>query len=744
MAESAMRHEATVPEWGARALETGTLSDPFGLLGPHKHDRQVELRTYQPNANKVEAIARDSGKLLAQLHPNRDCPSLFVGTLAEETDYKLRIHWQDSVQETEDPYAFGLLLGDMDLHLIAEGRHYEVNRTLGAHVTTINGVQGTRFAVWAPNAVRVSVVGDFNQWDGRRHAMRSRGASGVWEIFIPRVNAGMTYKYEILGRDGVLPLKADPVAWQAEAAPGTASIVPEHEDFQWTDALWMAERGERQSHHAPISIYEVHALSWRRREEDQNRPLNWDELGDELIPYVQQLGFTHIELLPITAHPFTGSWGYQPIGLFAPIAECGDPRQFARFVDRCHQANIGVITDWVPAHFPTDAHGLMRFDGSPLYEHEDVREGYHQDWNTFIYNLGRNEVRGFLLANALHWLETYHIDGLRVDAVASMLYRDYSRKDGEWIPNIYGGRENLESIDFLRHLNGIVAERVPGAMVIAEESTAWPGVTHPTEEGGLGFAFKWNMGWMHDTLDYFSQDPLYRSYHHDKLTFGLQYAFSERYLLPLSHDEVVHGKASLLGKMPGDRWQQFANLRSYYGFMWGHPGKKLLFMGDEIAQVQEWNHDAQLDWRALQDSLHLGVQRLITDLNRLYAEQPALHNADCDSIGFTWLIGDDRANSVFAFYRSGVEESTPPVLVVCNFTPLPRENYRIGVPRIGHWREAVNSDAEYYGGGNLGNSGGLNAEASPAHGQAFSVSATLPPLATVVFVYDEGEGQFKQ
>jgi len=725
------------PQWGARALDSGTLSDPFSLLGPHRADQTIEIRTYQPNAQRVYAVTVDSGEVITELYPSEASPNVFVGVLPEAQEYKLRIDWGEALQETEDPYAFGLLLGDMDLHLIGEGRHYQVNRTLGAHVMTIDQVRGTRFAVWAPNAQRVSVVGDFNLWDGRRHPMRLRGLSGIWEIFIPQVEAGAYYKYEILGPNGLLPLKSDPVGWQAEAAPGNASIVPEPEPFEWHDEHWMHTRHERHSHHAPISIYEVHAMSWRRRDDDYHRPFNWDELADELIPYVQEMNFTHIELLPITAHPYSGSWGYQPIGMFAPIAECGTPRQFARFVDRCHQAGIGVITDWVPAHFPADVHGLARFDGTALYEHEDLREGFHQDWNTFIYNLGRNEVRGFLLANALHWLETYHIDGLRVDAVASMLYRDYSREPGEWVPNIYGGRENLESIEFLRHLNCIVAERVPGAVMIAEESTAWPGVTHDIEEGGLGFSFKWNMGWMHDTLRYISQDPIYRSHHHGQMTFGLLYAFSEHFVLPLSHDEVVHGKGSMLGKMPGDRWQQFANLRSYYGFMWGHPGKKLLFMGGEIGQLQEWNENEQVAWEALSDSFHLGVQRWLGDLNRLYRQQPALHSGDCDSAGFNWLVGDDRNNSVFAFCRNGVEESMPPVLVVSNFTPVPRHNYRVGVPRVGHWREALNSDAECYGGSNLGNNGGVQAQYEPHHGQAFSVELTVPPLATVLFVYDE-------
>lgn len=740
MAEYAMRStEAGVAEADVEALDRATVGNPFSILGPHAKGNTIQLCSYQPGARRVEAVSADSGRILASLEPVSESCNLFVGTLNDDVDYRLRIDWGDDVQETEDPYSFGPLLGDVDLHLIGEGKHYQVNRALGAHFTTIDNISGVRFAVWAPNARRVSVVGEFNGWDGRRHPMRARGSSGVWELFVPRLQPGTCYKYEILGSDGVLPLKADPVAWQAEAAPGDASIVPQPDEFEWSDEHWMSSRHERQSHQAPISIYEVHVQSWRRREDESNRNLSWDELAQELIPYVLEQGFTHIELLPVTAHPFGGSWGYQPVGLFAPLPECGNPQAFARFVDRCHGAGIGVITDWVPAHFPTDPHGLMRFDGTALYEHQDAREGFHQDWNTLIYNLGRNEVRGFLLANALHWLETYHIDGLRVDAVASMLYRDYSRQPGEWIPNCYGGRENLEAIGFLRHLNCIVAERVPGAIVIAEESTAWPGVSHPIDEGGLGFSFKWNMGWMHDSLDYIQKDPIYRPYHHRNLTFALHYAFSERFVLPISHDEVVHGKGSMIGKMPGDPWQKFANLRSYYGFMWAHPGKKLLFMGSEIAQYSEWNHNAQVDWPALQNPFHQGVQNLIRDLNRLYREQPALHCADCDSTGFTWLIADDATNSVFAFYRSGVDDAMPPVLVVCNFTPIPREHYRVGVPRIGKWREALNSDAECYGGSNLGNDGEVTAHATPSHGQAFSLELMLPPLSTLYFVHDDRE-----
>ena len=740
MAESTALHQFVKRETQLRALEAGTLSNPFQVLGPERLGEDTWLRSYQPNALKVEAISPKSGAVLANLQPAYKGSGVWIGKIPGGAAYRLRIQWPDAMQEIEDPYRFGPLLGDVDIHLLAEGRHYELNRCLGAQPMVIDGCAGVRFAVWAPNARRVSVLGDFNHWDSHRHPMRPRESCGIWELFIPGVKTGHYYKYEVLGKDGLLPLKADPVGWQSEAPPGNASIVADHKPVQWQDDAWMAQRSERQSHRAPVSIYELHGLSWRRLQQEGNRSLTWDELGDELIPYVKRLGFTHIELLPVTAHPFRGSWGYQPIGLFAPYAEAGEPKAFARFIERCHQAELGVIVDWVPAHFPTDPHGLMRFDGTALYEHEDIREGFQQDWNTLIYNLGRTEVHEFLIASALHWLEVYHIDGLRVDAVASMLYRDYSRKEGEWIPNQYGGRENLESIDFIRHLNSIVAQRCPGAMIIAEESTAWPGVSHPIEEGGLGFSFKWNMGWMNDSLSYIRQDPVHRAWHHDKITFGLHYAFSERFVLPLSHDEVVHGKGSMLGKMPGDRWQRFANLRSYYGFMWAHPGKKLLFMGGEIAQISEWNHDAEVEWPLLDDPLHSGVQLLIGDLNSLYRNTPALHLADCDSTGFTWLIGDDKNNSVFTFYRSGLKESTPPVLVICNFTPVPHYGYRVGAPRLGFWREALNTDAECYGGSNRGNRGGLRSVVSPCHGQSFSFDLTVPPLATVFFVFDESSG----
>jgi 1,4-alpha-glucan branching enzyme len=544
------------------------------------------------------------------------------------------------------------------------------------------------------------------------------------------VGAGTRYKYELLGPGGaLLPLKADPVARRTELPPATASVVASSEPFDWSDEVWLTERGARQAPNTPISIYEVHAGSWMHGAD--GTPPSWEQLGDRLIPYVSEMGFTHIELLPVTEHPFAGSWGYQPLSLFAPTARHGSPGDFARFVDRCHEHGLGVILDWVPAHFPTDAHGLARFDGTALYEHADPREGFHHDWNTLIYNHGRNEVVGFLIASALEWLEHFHVDGLRVDAVASMLYRDYSRRAGEWVPNIHGGRENYEAIAFLRRLNQTVAERCPGAIVVAEESTAWPGVSRAVEHGGLGFDYKWNMGWMHDTLRYIALDPIHRRYHHSDLTFGLLYAFSERFVLPISHDEVVHGKGSLLGRMPGDRWQRFANLRAYLAFMWTHPGKKLLFMGCEFGQPGEWNADAELDWGCLDDPAHQGAQRLTRDLNRLYVERPALYAADCDAAGFRWVVGDDAIDSVYAFERRGADADAR-MLCVFNMTPMVRRDYRIGVPRGGRWREAINTDAAVYGGSNLGNAGGVFAEPHPAHGHDLSLALTLPPLGALL------------
>ncbi len=726
-----MPPDGLAPESGVvDAVVSGRSGDPFAVLGPHDEPQGRTIRAFLPGAYRVEVLARDDRRLLGTLtavHP----AGFFVGRIEERCPYLLRIDWGSAVQETEDPYSFGQLLGDLDLHLIAEGTHQDLSACLGAVPMTIDNVRGVRFAVWAPNARRVSVVGDFNQWDGRRHPMRFRHGPGVWELFVPRLVVGALYKYELVARSGeVLPLKADPVARASEPPPATGSIVASAAPFHWTDEAWCRTRAARQSPDAPICAYEIHATSWVRHGQD-GRPLTWDTLADRLVPYVADMGFTHLELLPVTSHPFAGSWGYQPIGLFSPLGGLGPPEGLARLIDRCHKAGIGVLLDWVPGHFPNDAHGLVRFDGTALYEHEDPREGFHRDWNTLIYNYGRHEVRAFLIASALHWIEHYHIDGLRVDAVASMLYRDYSRQPGEWVPNIHGGRENLEAIAFLRQLNETIAERCPGAVVIAEESTAWPGVTRSAADGGLGFTYKWNMGWMHDSLHYIAREPVHRRYHHDEFTFSAVYAFSERYVLPLSHDEVVHGKRSLLGRMPGDRWQQFANLRAYLAYMWAHPGKKLLFMGGEFGQEREWNHDSELDWHLLDDSLHRGVQRLVRDLNTIYRREPSLHRLDADPAGFRWSVVDDRDQSVFAFVRTGADGDHP-VLCICNMTPVPRHGYRVGVPVPGVWRELLNSDAAVYGGSNIGNDGLAIADASGTHGLPASLTLTLPPLGTLL------------
>ncbi|WP_338473665.1 1,4-alpha-glucan branching protein GlgB [Pseudomonas sp. MS646] len=715
------------------ALVRAEHHDPFSILGPHGDGAGGQfIRAYLPGALSVHVLARDGGQELGELQLT-ETPGLFVGHFDHAQAYLLRTRWAGGEQVAEDPYSFGALLGEMDLYLFAEGNHRDLSSCLGAQLTTVDGVDGVRFAVWAPNARRVSVVGDFNVWDGRRHPMRIRYPSGVWELFIPRLGAGEAYKYEILGAHGILPLKADPVALSTRMPPDTASKVASPLKIDWQDDDWMQRRRERQLPGAPLSIYELHAGSWQCETDEAGevaRQYNWHEMAERLVPYVKDLGFTHIELMPIMEHPFGGSWGYQPLSQFAPTARFGSPDDFAAFVNACHQADIGVILDWVPAHFPTDTHGLAQFDGTALYEYGNPLEGFHQDWDTLIYNLGRTEVHGFMLASALHWLKHFHIDGLRVDAVASMLYRDYSRKAGEWVPNRHGGRENLEAIDFLRHLNDVVALEAPGALVIAEESTAWPGVSQSTQQGGLGFSYKWNMGWMHDSLHYIQQDPVYRAHHHNELSFGLVYAWSERFVLPISHDEVVHGKRSLIDKMPGDRWQKFANLRAYLSFMWGHPGKKLLFMGCEFGQWREWNHDQQLDWYLLQYPEHRGVQQLVKDLNRLYREEPALHDQDDAPQGFQWLIGDDAMNSVYAWLRWSKEGR--PVLVVANFTPVPREAYRVGVPFPGRWVELLNSDAATYAGSNYGNSGGASTEEVPSHGQALSLELNLPPLAVLI------------
>ena len=717
----------------ATAAMEGRLTDPFALLGRHDSPDGPVVRSFQPDAEKIELAARDDGRPLGRLEHFEG--GLFIGRLEEDVPYLLRIAWPGgAVQETEDPYSFGNVLGDLDLHLFSEGRHWNLADNLGAQPREMDGVEGVAFSVWAPNARRVSVVGDFNNWDGRRHPMRLRHDAGVWELFVPRIGPGTRYKFEIVGRDGSTVKKADPLARATEHPPATGSVVAPRPAFRWTDAEWMEERAARQAPDAPMSIYEVHAASWLRPSGPDSQ-LDWRGLTERLIPYVAQLGFTHIELLPIMEHPFGGSWGYQPLSQFAPSARFGTPEDFAGFVDACHREGIGVILDWVPAHFPTDAHGLATFDGTHLYEHEDPREGFHQDWNTLIYNLGRKEVSGFLLASALWWRETFHVDGLRVDAVASMLYRDYSRESAQWVPNVHGGRENLESVDFLKHLNHVVRERCPGAVTIAEESTAWPGVSAPLSEGGLGFDYKWNMGWMHDSLEYVKRDPMYRSWHHGELTFSMVYAFSEKFVLPISHDEVVHGKGSLLGKMPGDRWRQLANLRAYLAFMWGHPGKKLLFMGNELAQESEWNHDDQIPWHLLERAEHAGVQRLVGDLNRLYRDEPALHRRDADPAGFEWLVGDDAKNSVFAFIRKGAD-GDPPLAFILNMTPQPHQDYRIGLPRAGRWAEVLNSDASIYGGSNRGNEGGVVAKADPLHNQLASAGVVVPPLAAVMLRYE--------
>ena len=712
------------------ALAEGRHGDPFAMLGCHLQDDGFIIRALAPGARAINLLARESPARLGALAARHD-GVVFEGRLARAEPYRLEIDWGDATQITEDPYSFPPSLGALDLHLLAEGRHRDLGRCLGAQVMQIDGVPGTRFAVWAPNARRVSVTGDFNLWDGRRHPMRLRHEAGVWELFIPRLGPGAVYKYEILDAQGGLQLKADPVARQSEIPPRTGSIVADPATITRHSAPLRDQR--MPSDADPLTIYEVHPASWMRHYD--GRPYSWDELAARLIPYVADLGFTHIEFLPVMGHPFGGSWGYQPLSQFAPMPALGTPQDFARFVDRCHAAGLGVILDWVPAHFPSDAHGLAQFDGTALYEHADPREGFHQDWNTLIYNHGRNEVRGFLIASALFWLEHFGADGLRVDAVASMLYRDYSRAAGQWIPNIHGGRENLEAVSFLRELSEAIEARCPGALLIAEESTAWPGVSQPASQSGLGFTHKWNMGWMHDTLRYMQEDPVNRRNHHEQMTFGLVYAFSERFVLPISHDEVVHGKRSLLGRMAGDDWQRFANLRAYLGFMWTHPGNKLLFMGAEFGQPGEWNHDTELPWHLLQHHAHRGVQSTVRALNAVYRDTPALRQLDFDQAGFRWVIGDDRAQSVFAYLRLG-DAGVPPALVVCNFTPVPRPHYALGAPSVKPWREIFNSDDAAYGGSDTGNRGPLTPSAEGLHGLPARLVLTLPPLATIILQPD--------
>ena len=706
--------------------------DPFSYLGPHRtDDGNVVVRAMLPHAHSMQVVLKGSGESFEAdlLHPN----GLFAATLPASAwqqpyDLRWRTHEGKTVQQG-DAYSFGLCLGELDMHLFCEGRHWKLYEHLGAHPKTMNGVAGTQFAVWAPNAKRVSVIGDFNMWDGRVHPMRNRMESGIWELFIPGLGAHAHYKFELIGPHGQLFNKSDPFAFFSQHGPQTASLIWDYHRYQWSDDAWMGERRTRDVYHGPMSIYEVHLGSWKRA--DGGRMLTYRELADQLIPYVQGLGFTHLELMPVSEYPFDGSWGYQVGGYFAPTSRHGNPDEFREFVDRCHQAGLGVIVDWVPAHFPKDAHGLARFDGTALYEHADPRQGEHTDWGTLIFNYGRNEVRNFLIANALFWLEHYHIDGIRVDAVASMLYLDYSREGGQWVPNQFGGRENLEAIAFMKELNQQCYTQHPGVMMIAEESTAWGGVSRPVASGGLGFGFKWNMGWMNDTLRYMEKEPIHRKHHHGEATFSMLYAYDENFILVLSHDEVVHGKRALLDKMPGDRWQKFANLRMFLAWMWMHPGKKLLFMGGEIGQWREWSHDRSLDWEVLFGEEHKGLQKLVGDLNRLYVSKPALNRLDHEAGGFWWLDANDWENSLFVFARSAPDGDK--AYVVVNATPVPRQGYRMGVAEGGYYRELLNTDAAAYSGSNAGNAGGVTAEPVPWQGQPFSVVVTVPPLATVVF-----------
>jgi len=714
--------------------------DPFSILGPHRESygktEHIRIRAFLPEAAEVVCLPHQpyaDSLPMTLVFPEGIFEVVFHGNMLDPT-YQFRVTTTEGrTFQQYDPYAFSPVLSEFDLHLFGEGKLYKAYEKLGAHICTHEGVRGVNFSVWAPNAMRVSVVGNFNNWDGRRYPMRSREGVGIWELFIPEMQDGELYKYEILPQGGGPPFtKADPYATAAECRPKTASLVYDVHHHTWNDTKWMEERKNSDSLKKPLSIYEVHLGSWKRKVEEDNRWLTYRELAKSLVPYVKDMGFTHIELMPIVEHPFDGSWGYQTTGYFAPTSRFGTPEDFMYFVDVCHQADIGVIMDWAPAHFPDDAHGLALFDGTHLYDHADPRMGYHPEWKSRIFNYARTEVKNFLINSALSWFDRYHIDGLRVDAVASMLYLDYARKDGEWVPNQHGGNENLGAVEFLKELNVLAHQEHPGIMTIAEESTAWPGISRPTSAGGLGFSFKWNMGWMHDTLEYFNLDPIHRKYHHNKITFGLMYAFTENFILVLSHDEVVHGKKALLDKMPGDDWQRFANLRALYGHMWGHPGKKMLFMGAEIGQWWEWNHDNSLQWHLLEYAPHHGLQQYIAALNRLYQSEPALYEVDFDWQGFKWIDLHDSDNSTLTYIRYA-QDQTDCIVCACNFTPVPREQYRMGVPRGGFYRELLNSDSAIYGGGNMGNGEGVQADPIPWHDQPFSLLVTLPALSVVFF-----------
>ena len=721
-------------------LIEGRHDNPFEILGPHEVDdggrRALAVRAFLPDSAQAWVVDPQHPAIprpMRRVHPaglfEAICPASETMNQSRYLLQSADVHGQKAT--SHDPYAFPSLLSEYDFHLLNEGTHWRSYDKLGAHLRKVDGVDGVHFAVWAPNATAVSVVGDFNSWDTRRHAMRKHIPSGFWELFVPGLSEGTLYKYAVRGKDGNLIEKCDPYGFGAEVPPRTASKVIDLDRYHWHDLDWMRHRVQHNAFDAPMSVYEVHLGSWRRPGNDSSRWLTYRELAHELVDYVKQMGFTHIELMPVSEHPFTGSWGYQTVGYYAATSRYGTPHDLMYFIDHCHQNGIGVFIDWVPAHFPKDGHGLRQFDGTALYEHEDPRLGEHRDWGTLIFNYGRHEVRNFLISNALFWLDKYHIDGLRVDAVASMIYLDYSREPGEWIPNMYGGRENLEALGFLRELNLQTHLQYPGTLTIAEESTAWPGVSRPTYTGGLGFSLKWNMGWMNDTRRYFGHEPIHRRFHHDELTFSLIYAFTENFVLPLSHDEVVHGKGSLLDQMPGDMWQRFANLRMMYTYMWMHPGKKLLFMGGEIAQWTEWNYDTSLQWDLLQWDSHRGMQRMVADLNAVYRREPSLHQVDFDHSGFEWVDCHNYDESVLVFIRRG-KDPRDFVVVACNFTPVPRMNHRMGLPQGGYYREIFNSDSSYYAGSNLGNGQGVTAEPVGWHGRPFSAPVVMPPLGIIV------------
>ena len=711
--------------------------DPFQVLGMHILDgesKKAAVRAFLPEALEAWVLDLETKKCFSmeKIHD----AGFFEAVIDRKKvfPYSLRIKsYEGKVSEFYDPYCFLPVLTDFDLYLMGEGRHYKKYEKLGAHVMTINGIRGVHFAVWAPNAKRVSVIGDFNNWDGRRHQMRVLASSGIWEIFIPGFKEGELYKFEIKSRfKKYIAVKADPYAFHFEVRPKSASIVYDISGYKWNDRRWMEMRPKKNWLESPISFFEVHLGSWMRVPEEGNRFLTYREIADKLIDYVKGMGYTHIELLPVTEHPLDASWGYQTLGYFAPTSRHGAPKDFMYFVDKCHQNNIGVILDWAPAHFPADGHGLGYFDGTCLFEHKDPKMGFHPDWGTKIFNYGRNEVRNFLISNALFWFEQYHIDGLRVDAVASMLYLDYSRKEGEWIPNVFGGNENLEAIYFVKSFNEIVHQYHPGILTIAEESTAWSGVSKPTYLGGLGFSLKWNMGWMHDMLVYMTKEPIHRKYHHNNITFSLLYAFTENFVLPFSHDEVVHGKRAMLSKMPGDMWQKFANLRLLYGYMYGHPGKKLLFMGGEFGQWDEWNHDKSLDWHLLKFKPHRLLQKYVMDINYLYQSEPALFEVDFSYEGFEWIDFHDTEQSIISFIRKA-KNPQDFLVIVCNLTPVPRIGYRVGVPEHCFYKEILNSDSRIYWGSNLGNSDGVHSDETPWQGRPYSINIILPPLATLIF-----------